>query len=69
MGYAVDVVDWERLAPVSLTREYGVAQTVVDLPCSYTPFLNLLEHGRDGLLDIETVEEFGIYHFALFGVV
>ncbi len=69
VGHVVLVVDGERLAPIALAREDGVAQAVVDQAFAQTAALDLVEHQRDSLLDILAVEEIGVDHAPLLGVV
>ena len=62
----------ERLAPVALAAEYGVAQAVVHLHAAYAFLLYEALGGGYGVLHLEAVEvEFrtrGVYHAAAFGI-
>ena len=69
IGRVVLIVDGERLAPIALAREDRVAQTVVDQPLAQAAALDLVEHQTDSLLDVLAVEEVGVDHATLLGVV
>ncbi len=72
VGHTVFVVHRERLAPVALTREYGVAQTVVYLHLAYALARYIVLGGLYGILHLHAVEiEIGsgrIDHAAALGV-
>ena len=57
VGHAIFVIDGERLAPVALTREDSVAQTIVDLDTTYTFLFDVLLHGSYCLFHLHAVEE------------
>ena len=65
---SVLIIYRERLPPVSLTGEYGIAEPVVDLPVADTHLLHLADSGGNGLLDRHPVEEAGVAHHAVLGV-
>ncbi len=78
LGDAVVVIYWERLAPIALAREDGVAQTVVHLDAADALLGNKLLGGGDGLLHGQAVEREAVdalmtltrrvHHDALLGV-
>ena len=68
-GDVVLVVDRERLAPIALAREDGVAQAVVDALAAQSAPLDFVEHETDRLFYILAVEEIRVDYFARFGVV
>ncbi len=65
---AVLVADRERLAPIALTGENSVPQTVVYLPVSQTVALHIVNRRRNGLLDGHSVQETGVAHDSLLRV-
>ena len=69
VGDVVLVVDRERLAPIALAREDGVAQAVVDALAAQSAPLDFVEHETDRLFYILAVEEIRVDYFARFGVV
>ncbi len=69
MCHVVLIVDRERLAPVALAREYGVAQAVVDKAFAQPAALDLGEHVFDSLLYIHAVEHVGVDESSRLGVV
>ncbi len=72
LRYAVLIIYGERLAPVALTREDGIAQTVVYLHAAYSFLLDEFLGGRYGLLHLHAVEvelgAAGIGHAPFLGV-
>ena len=69
VGRVVLIVDRERLAPVALARENGVAQAVVDELFAQSALLDFGEHHLNRLLYIHAVEEIRVDYFPRFGVV
>ena len=67
-GYAILIVDGERLAPIALAGENGIAKTPVSLAASQSMGLHIILCLLDGLLDIQSIEESGVAHAALLGV-
>ena len=65
---AILVTNRERLSPISLTGEDGIAQTVIDFPPSQSVLLHIVNGSRDGLLHSESVQETGIAHYAVLGI-
>ena len=62
------VVDRERLAPVPLAAEYGIAEAVVDLPVPEAVGLHILDGGGDGFTHVHPVHETAVHHLAFLGV-
>ena len=65
---AVLVANRERLAPVALARENGIAQAVVGLAAAEALRLDVVLGGLDGLLDGHAVQEAGVAHDAVLGI-
>ena len=61
-------IDGERLAPVALAREDGVAQAEVDLPVAQAVRLHIIDGGRNRLFDCHPIQETGVAHDAVLGV-
>ena len=68
-GDFVAIVDREGFSPVTLAREDGVAQPVVDQPFAQSALLDGVEHLSDRLPDLHAVQKTGVDEFALLGVV
>ena len=56
VGHSVFVIDRERLAPITLAREDGIAQTVVHLHAAQALFGNEFLRGGNSLLHGQTVQ-------------
>ena len=67
-GDTVLEIDGERLAPVALAREDGVAQAEIDLAVPQTVRFHIIDGGRNSLLDCHSVQETGVAHDAVLGV-
>gem|GEM_PF-2497087 len=65
---AVLVIDRERFTPVTLAREDGVAQAVIDLAAADALRLDIVDGGGDGFLDAHAVEEAGVAHRTFLGI-
>ncbi len=72
IGNTILIVYGKRFAPIALTREYGVTQTVIDLDAAYAFFFYILFGGGDGFLDCKSVEveigTFAVHHNAFLGI-
>ena len=67
-SHTVLVIDGERLSPVALAGEDGVADTVIHLPPAHPVFLHIVDGGGNGLAHGKAVEKAAVAHDALFGV-
>ena len=56
MSHTIFIIHRERFAPVSLTAEYGVAQTVVDFYLTYTLLFYKFLCLGDGVFYLQTVK-------------
>ena len=68
VGHAILVVDGERLAPVALAAEDGVAQAVVHRAVADAHCLDLLDHRLAALFDGHSGDEAGVHAIAVFAV-
>ena len=65
---SVPVADRERFSPISLARENGIAEAVIDCAVADSPSLHFLNGCRNSFLDAHSGEESAVCHNAFLGI-